>query len=119
MTAKGQGPARCPGCGEDRLVEFDPVLRRWECAVCGRWWRASGAKSLFQTNRTVRRMFVRSCKRLTESPLIVDPEPAVCCADVVHQVIRDASNDEDEGFTAAGTAEWQRVAVGHSGCDES
>jgi hypothetical protein len=31
------GP-RCPGCGEDRLVEFDPVTRRWDYAVCARVW---------------------------------------------------------------------------------
>ena len=31
---------RCPGCGEDRLIEWDGVLRRWVCAVCGWAWAA-------------------------------------------------------------------------------
>lgn len=35
---------RCPGCGEDRLVEWDPVLRRWECKVCGKHWEAVARK---------------------------------------------------------------------------
>jgi hypothetical protein len=29
---------RCPGCGEEALVEWDPVLRCWTCAVCSRQW---------------------------------------------------------------------------------
>jgi hypothetical protein len=31
--------ARCPYCGEDRLVDWCPVLCRWECAVCAKSWR--------------------------------------------------------------------------------
>lgn len=31
-------PARCPGCGEERLVEWDATLRRFVCAVCSRTW---------------------------------------------------------------------------------
>ncbi len=30
--------ATCPACGEWRLVEFDPVLGHWHCAVCGWTW---------------------------------------------------------------------------------
>lgn len=30
---------RCPGCGEDRLIDFDRVLQRWICAVCSTQWR--------------------------------------------------------------------------------
>ena len=30
--------ARCPSCGEERLIEWDPVLRHWYCAVCGVTW---------------------------------------------------------------------------------
>jgi hypothetical protein len=30
---------RCPGCGEERLVEYDPVLRCFVCAVCSTRWR--------------------------------------------------------------------------------
>ena len=29
---------RCPSCSEDRLVEWDSVLRVWTCAVCGHDW---------------------------------------------------------------------------------
>jgi ribosomal protein L37AE/L43A len=29
----------CPGCGEKRLIDFDPVRRVWNCAVCGRSWQ--------------------------------------------------------------------------------
>ena len=29
----------CPFCGEDVLVEHDPISRRWFCIVCGRDWR--------------------------------------------------------------------------------
>lgn len=35
-------PVTCPGCGEDvrsSLVEWDAVLERWHCAVCGAAWR--------------------------------------------------------------------------------
>jgi hypothetical protein len=31
-------PPVCPGCGEDRLIEFDEVQRRWQCAVCSCAW---------------------------------------------------------------------------------
>jgi ribosomal protein S27E len=31
--------AHCPGCSEQQLIEFDPVGRVWNCAVCGRSWR--------------------------------------------------------------------------------
>ena len=34
---------QCPGCGEARLIEWDPVLRRWECRVCG-WHWVAGAR---------------------------------------------------------------------------
>lgn len=30
---------RCPGCGEDRQVEFDPCLRTYFCSVCSESWR--------------------------------------------------------------------------------
>ncbi len=32
----------CPGCGEKRMISYDPALRRWNCDVCGwSWiWRA-------------------------------------------------------------------------------
>lgn len=32
----------CPGCGERRMISYDPVLGRWSCDVCGwSWiWRA-------------------------------------------------------------------------------
>lgn len=38
----GPRPITCPGCGEDvrsSLVEWDAVLQRWHCAVCGYAWR--------------------------------------------------------------------------------
>jgi hypothetical protein len=28
----------CPGCGERVLINFDPVLQRWNCNVCGWSW---------------------------------------------------------------------------------
>lgn len=33
------GHIRCTSCGEDRLIEWDEVLKVWSCAVCGRDWR--------------------------------------------------------------------------------
>lgn len=33
------GYIRCASCGEDRLIEWDDVLKVWSCAVCGRDWR--------------------------------------------------------------------------------
>ena len=30
---------RCPGCGEDKQIEWDDVLQCWSCAVCSRQWR--------------------------------------------------------------------------------
>lgn len=33
------GYIRCISCGEDRLIEWDDVLKVWCCAVCGRDWR--------------------------------------------------------------------------------
>ena len=38
------GGPRCPGCGEDRLIEWDTVLRRWVCAVCSRAWKRQDEK---------------------------------------------------------------------------
>ena len=40
LTARPADPGRrvCPHCGEARLVEWDPALRRWGCAVCGKQW---------------------------------------------------------------------------------
>ncbi len=29
-------PVTCPGCGEDRLIDFDPVPARFICLVCSR-----------------------------------------------------------------------------------
>jgi transposase-like protein len=29
---------RCPHCGEDVLVERDPVSRRFVCLVCAKTW---------------------------------------------------------------------------------
>ena len=29
---------RCPSCSEDRLVEWDSVLRVWTCSVCSHEW---------------------------------------------------------------------------------
>lgn len=29
---------RCPYCTEDRMIEFDPVLKRWVCFCCGKSW---------------------------------------------------------------------------------
>jgi transposase-like protein len=30
---------RCPYCGETVLIEYDPAMKRWACAVCARdWW---------------------------------------------------------------------------------
>ncbi len=51
MTSALRGatdPAACQGCGETRLVTYDPVLRRWSCAVCGwSWdWRALPRRSI-------------------------------------------------------------------------
>jgi len=37
------GP-RCPRCGEQRLVEFDRVLRRWICSVCSQQWPRADAR---------------------------------------------------------------------------
>lgn len=34
---------RCPGCREDRLIEFDAVLDRLICSVCARMWRRTPA----------------------------------------------------------------------------
>jgi transposase-like protein len=31
---------KCPHCGETVMVEYDPALRRWFCAACGRLFRA-------------------------------------------------------------------------------
>jgi hypothetical protein len=28
----------CPGRGEQRMISFDPVLKRWSCDVCGWSW---------------------------------------------------------------------------------
>ena len=33
---------RCPHCGERVLIEWDVVLRRWDCNVCGKWWQEAG-----------------------------------------------------------------------------
>jgi hypothetical protein len=30
----------CPHCGEDRLVEHDPVTQRGVCLVCAKTWPA-------------------------------------------------------------------------------
>jgi len=30
---------RCPRCGEDRLVDWDRVMRRWICGVCSHYWK--------------------------------------------------------------------------------
>lgn len=35
---KDGGHKRCPRCGEDRLIEWDPVLQRWTCLVCSALW---------------------------------------------------------------------------------
>ena len=32
---------KCPLCGETRLIDWDPVLQRWVCAVCARTWQRS------------------------------------------------------------------------------
>lgn len=36
-----RGERRCPHCGEDRLIDWCPVLCRWECAVCAKSWRTA------------------------------------------------------------------------------
>lgn len=33
-----QPDARCPFCGEDVMIELDPVSRRYVCLVCARTW---------------------------------------------------------------------------------
>lgn len=47
-TSSGSGRAHhhhfgeymtCPGCGESRLIEWDPTLLSWFCNVCGWRWR--------------------------------------------------------------------------------
>lgn len=43
MTVQPMPPIlepRCPGCGEERLVDLDTVRRRYVCFVCSRTWRA-------------------------------------------------------------------------------
>jgi hypothetical protein len=40
VTPRDEAP-RCPGCGEDWLVEWDAGLRHWFCHVCGRTWRVT------------------------------------------------------------------------------
>jgi hypothetical protein len=32
-------PPRCPYCGEDRLVERDPVGGLYVCVVCAKTWK--------------------------------------------------------------------------------
>jgi transposase-like protein len=32
-------PPRCPFCGEERLVDRDPLTRQFVCLVCARTWR--------------------------------------------------------------------------------
>jgi hypothetical protein len=44
FTSHAMPAATCPACGEDRLVEFDPVLKRWFCLVCATRWRPFGGR---------------------------------------------------------------------------
>ena len=34
-----EATARCPRCGEVRMVEYDPALRVWVCGVCSTTWQ--------------------------------------------------------------------------------
>jgi hypothetical protein len=38
---------RCPRCGEDRLTEFDPAIRKNVCDVCSMQW--TDAAGVFAT----------------------------------------------------------------------
>lgn len=38
-TEQATAEPRCPGCGEDRLIERDHVRRVWVCFVCSKTWR--------------------------------------------------------------------------------
>jgi hypothetical protein len=39
MTPSREPEPTCPRCGETRLIEFDPVLKRFVCKVCATDWR--------------------------------------------------------------------------------
>lgn len=65
--------ARCPYCSEDRLIEWDSILRRWVCAVCGRTWQMATARATRRLTRGVDRASPNCLSALTQQGAWCDP----------------------------------------------